>query len=46
MVRDVKVISFVSAYKDLKELLSDSEYRTYPLVDSTGREMKLHVKIF
>ena len=36
MVRDVKCVSFVSTYKELKELLTDSNYRTYPLVDSAG----------
>ena len=36
MVREVKVISFVSTYKELKELLADTNYRTYPLVDSAG----------
>ena len=36
MVREVKCISFVSTYKELKELLADTNYRTYPLVDSTG----------
>ena len=40
MVRDVKCVSFVSTYKELKELLTDSNYRTYPLVDSAGISIK------
>ena len=41
MVRDVKCVSFVSTYKELKELLTDSNYRTYPLVDSAGISLNI-----
>lgn len=34
MIGDVKYISFVSTYQELKDLLENTNYRTYPLVDS------------
>ncbi|KAL4221849.1 Chloride channel protein 2 [Mactra antiquata] len=34
MVKDVQIITFISTYQDLKDLLENSKFRTYPLVDS------------
>ncbi|XP_071840808.1 chloride channel protein 2-like isoform X2 [Apostichopus japonicus] len=34
MVKNVKFISWLSTYKDLKDLLDGSEHSSYPLVDS------------
>jgi len=37
MIKDVKCVSFVSTYKELKDLIEDTKFRTYPLVDSPGK---------
>ncbi|XP_052820809.1 chloride channel protein 2-like isoform X3 [Mya arenaria] len=34
MVKDVKFVSFVSTFKELKDMLEATPYRTYPLVDT------------
>ncbi|XP_060599936.1 chloride channel protein 2-like isoform X2 [Ruditapes philippinarum] len=34
MIKDVRLISFLSSYMELRDLLENTKFRTYPLVDS------------
>ena len=42
MVKEVKYVSFVSTYKELKEML-ETPHKTYPLVDTHGREYSVYI---